>query len=123
MAAVTLGACSDDGGDQEAFCASATDQARFESTFEGLDPADVDAALTMFGEAREAEEELRDTAPEAVRADLDVLISYLDDLIEGLQSTGASEEGRPAIYDELQSRSDQVEAASTRLQLYVETNC
>lgn len=124
-AVVALGACSDDdgGGDQEAFCAAATDRDRYGSTFEGLDPTDVDEAVTMFREAREAEEELRSTAPEAVRADIDVLITYLDDLIEGLETTDTPDGERPPVYDELQSRSDQVQAASTRLQLYVETNC
>lgn len=122
-ATVALLACSDDSGDQEAFCAAATDRTRFESTFEGLDPADVDEAITMFRDARESEEELRSTAPEAVRADIDVLIAYLDDLVEGLETTATADGERPPIYDELQSRSDQVEAASARLQLYVETNC
>ena len=122
-AAVALVACSDDGGDQEAFCAAATDRTRFESTFEGLDPADVDEAISMFQEARESEQELRSTAPEAVRADIDVLIKYLDDLVDGLETTDTPDGERPPIYDELQSRSDQVEAASARLRLYVETNC
>ena len=122
-ATLVLGACSDDGGDQEAFCETATDTARFESTFDGMDPTDVDVAVTMFRDARDAEEQLRSTAPAAVRADIDVLISYLDDLLDGLESADASEGGRPAIYDELQPRTDQVEAASSRLQLYVETNC
>lgn len=127
MAALTamLGACSSDegSGDPEAFCAEATEAAQLEELFADLDPTDVDAALATFTEARETEAELRSLAPEAVRSDVDILVDFLDDLIEGLETEVVSDGERPSVYDDLQPRFDQIEAASATLERYVETNC
>jgi hypothetical protein len=124
---VTAGAaaCSGGGGsgEPEAFCELADDRQRFDDVFADLDPADVDEALEAFHRAREVEDELQAAAPEAVQADVGVMIRFLDDLIAGLQSPEATAGGRPRVYEQLRPRFDQVEAASERIELYVSTNC
>lgn len=121
---LALGACGDDGGGQESFCARSAEVSEFADTFgAGFDPLDVDAALEAFTEARDEEQALRDAAPEVIRADFDVLIDYLDQLIEGLEAVDPDSTERPPIYDELRSRSDEVAAASGRIEQYVRTNC
>lgn len=126
-AAVALGgaACSDDeGGDLAAFCEAAGDTQRFEAVFDDLDPTNVEAAQATFREARQAQEALRDLAPEAARGDIDVVIAFVDDLIAGLQPGGeVDEHGRPSVYQSLRPRFDEVEAAGDRLRVYVESNC
>lgn len=123
VALVVAGCSTSDDGDLEAFCAAASDTERFQTVFDDLDPTDVDAAIAAFEEARATENELRSSAPEAVRADVDVLIRFFDDLIDGLEAADPDSTGRPAVYDELRPRFDQVEAASDRIELYVSTNC
>lgn len=124
MCVGSVAACSDDGADPEAFCARSLDASRFAETFsEGFDPADVDGALAAFREARGEEQALRDLAPEAIRSDIDVLIDYLDQLIEGLEAEDPDSNERPAVYDELRSRRDEVAAASGRIDQYVTANC
>ena len=122
LAVATMVGCSDDSGDLEAFCAEVTDTERFEAVFEGLEPADVESASARFQEALTAEEQLREDAPEAVRPDIDVLVRFLEDVVEGLEAEGETGR-RPAVYDELRPRFDQVEAASARVATYVEANC
>lgn len=121
--AVSLVACRDGGGDQDAFCAAATDTASFEAIFEGFEPDDVPAAREAFRQARDAEIELRRDAPEEIRSDIDLLVQFLDDLVEGLEDVDPQATGRPAVYDEMRTRFDQVEAASKRIEDYVAANC
>ncbi len=125
LAPVLLAACGDDDtGDVAAFCAAAADEQQFDAVFEGLDPTDVDDARTAFVEARDAQQALRDVAPEAARGDIDVVIAFVDDLIAGLEPGGeVDEHGRPSVYQSLRPRFDEVEAAADRLRVYVETNC
>ena len=121
---MSLASCSGSAsGDPKSFCQAATDTARFSTIFDNLDPTNVDAALTAFQSARQTELELRADAPAAVRADVDVLIDFFDDLIRGLEAANRTNVERPKIYDELRPRFDQVEAASNRIELYVKTNC
>jgi hypothetical protein len=122
LAALTT-ACRDDGADTAAFCAAAADSQRFGATFDGLDPTDVDAALVAYESARRTEMELRAVAPDAVRADVDVLVGFFEDLIAGLRTADPASVRRPSVYADLRPRYDQVEAASERITLYVETNC
>jgi hypothetical protein len=123
--AVGAAACNDDDdGDLAAFCAAADDTQRFEAVFDDLDPTNVDAAEATFRSAREAQEALRDLAPEAARSDIEVVIAFVDDLIAGLQPGGnVDEHGRPSVYQSLRPRFDEVEAAGDRLRVYVESNC
>ncbi len=124
LAVLGTGSCSDDdGGDPQAFCDAAADSATFEAVFAEFDPTDVDSAISKVRAARDAEEELRSAAPEAVQADVDILVRYLEDLLEGLESPEATAGDRPPVYDELRARADQVDAASARIDLYVSTNC
>ncbi len=126
LAVLGAGSCSDDdggGGDPQAFCDAAADSATFEAVFADFDPTDVDSAITKIRTARDAEEDLRSVAPEAVQADVDLLVRYLEDLLEGLESPEATADDRPPVYDELRARADQVDAASARIDLYVSTNC
>ena len=122
LAAATVLGCGDDDGDLEAFCAEATETERFEAVFADLEPNDVESATARFREALVAEEQLRDDAPDAIRGDIDVLVEFLEDAVEGLEAEGDSG-GRPAVYDELRPHFDQVEAASARIATYVKANC
>ena len=121
--ALGLAGCSDDDGDLAAFCAAATDTASFDGLFADLEPRDVDEAIITFRAALDTEEALRADAPDAVRADIDVLGRFFEDLVDGLEQVEPGSDERPAIYDEIRTRFDQVEAASTRIRTYVETNC
>lgn len=127
LAVLALGGagCEDgDDGDLEAFCAAAEDTERFEAVFDDLDPTNVEAAEATFRTARDAQESLRDLAPEAARSDIDVVIAFVDDLIAGLQPGGdVDENGRPSVYQSLRPRFEEVEAAGDRLRVYVESNC
>lgn len=123
VAGVVLGGCSDDDGDLAAFCAAATDTARFRTLFDDLEPGDVTGSLATFRAAHDAERRLRDDAPEAVRSDIDVLSRFFADLVAGLEAADPASGERPEIYDQLRPRFDQVEAASGRIGRYVDANC
>ena len=115
--------CGDDRSADEAFCDDASDTGRFEEIFADFDPDDVEAALSAYQEALETEIELRRDAPEAIRADIDVLVQFLDTLVEGLEAADPTSPSRPAIYDEIRTEFDKVEAASERIETYVSSNC
>ena len=119
------GACGgDDPGDLAAFCDAVADQERFATVFDDLDPVDVDAARASFERAREEQQALRALAPGAARSDIDVLLDFVDDLLAGLEPDGPiDDQGRPRVYQSLQPRFDEVEAAGDRLRVYVESNC
>ena len=126
LLALSLAACDGDegsSGDPEAFCAAAVDAEQYETLFDGMDPTDVEDATLTFEAALEAERELRDVAPGAIRADADILVRFFEDLLAGLETEDPSSPERPSIYEELRPRFDQVEAASTRIERYVATNC
>ena len=123
VAVALTAACGDSDGDLEAFCTAANQTDAHQTLFAELEPADVDAALATFREALSAEERLQDDAPDAVRSDIDVLVRFLEDVVDGLESVDPQSEERPAVYDELRPRFDQVEAASARVATYVEANC
>ena len=122
-AAAGLSGCSDDDGDLAAFCASARDTTRFRTLFDDLEPGDVTGSLATFRAAHDAEERLRDDAPEAVRPDIDVLSRFFADLVAGLEQADPASGERPEIYDQLRPRFDQVEAPSGRIGRYVDANC
>lgn len=119
------GACSDDEpGDLAAFCDAVADQERFEEVFDDLDPTDVRGARAAFEQARAEQRALRELAPEAARSDIDVVASFVDDLLAGLErGAGVDDLGRPSVYQSLRPRFDEVEAAGDRLRVYVESNC
>ena len=126
LAVATLVACNDDRsaeGDPEAFCAAADDHHEYEAVFEDLDPNDITSATATFEVALQTERDLRADAPEAVRADVDILVRFFEDLLEGLEAEDPTSPDRPSVYDELRSRFDQVEAASDRIENYVAANC
>ncbi|HEX4903438.1 MAG TPA: hypothetical protein VFV42_11550 [Acidimicrobiales bacterium] len=101
-----------------------SDESRFAAVFDDLDPVDVDAARTTFQQARTEQRALRDLAPSAARSDIDVLLDFVDDVLEGLEPGGPiDDQGRPRVYQSLQPRFDEVEAAGDRLRVYVESNC
>jgi len=120
------GACGDDGddGDLAAFCDAVAEQERFEAVLDDLDPTDVAAARAAFEQARTEQRALRALAPDAARSDIDVVVSFVDDLLAGLEPGGGiDEQGRPSVYQSLRPRFDEVEAAGDRLRVYVESNC
>ncbi len=115
--------CSDEPDAQEAFCEDAREATSLSSVFEDFDPDDVPSATEAFRNARDAEIELRRDAPEAVRADIDLLVQFLDDLVEGLERADPESGQRPAVYEEMRTEFDRVEAASERIEDYVSANC
>lgn len=131
LAGAAAGCNTDDAGDLEAFC-EAVDLETVRPAF-ALDPVevDVDAALAQFRAAAVSERRLRSLAPPEARDDLDVLIEFVDDLVAGLEAHQVSppttgDSGRvpaPVVFDELQPRFADVEAAGTRLSDYVTTHC
>ena len=126
LVAVSLAACNGDetaDGDPEAFCDAAADAQEYEKLFDGMDPNDVEEATATFEEALAAERQLRDDAPGAIRADVDILVRFFEDLLAGLETEDPNSPERPSVYEELRPRFDQVEAASTRIERYVDANC
>ncbi len=124
--AIAVGALAGCGGDsdgQSAFCDAASDTESFEAIFADFDPNDTESALEAFREARDTEIELRRDAPDAIRADIDLLVQFLDDLVEGLEAVDTTSTDRPTIYDEISTDFDQIEAASSRIETYVTANC
>jgi hypothetical protein len=79
-------ACSDDEGSAEELCAAVRRDPTMLSVFDGFDPSDASDALDRLRTARVSLGELRDAAPDEVRDDLDVEISYIQGLIDGLSS-------------------------------------
>ena len=125
-AVLAVTACNGDDsaeGDPEAFCAAAADAEEYETLFDGLDPNDVDQSTATFEAALEIERRLRDDAPGAIRADVDILVRFIEDLLAGLEAEDPTSPERPAIYEEMRPRFDQVGAASARIERYVATNC
>lgn len=121
---LALSACGgDDGGDVAAFCAAATDGDRFQAVFDDLDPTDVEGAILTFEDARRALVDLRTNAPSEVRQDIDLQVSFLDELTEGLQAADPTSDERPEVYRDLRPRFDEVEAAGVRLTRWVDANC
>ena len=118
-----LTACGGDSDGQSAFCDAASDTESFEAIFADFDPADTESAIAAFRKARDTEIELRRDAPDAIRADIDLLVQFLDDLVEGLEAVDTTATERPAIYDEISTDFDQIEAASGRIETYVKANC
>ncbi len=118
-----LAACGDDSDDQSAFCDAASDTESFEAIFADFDPTDTESAIAAFRKARDTEIDLRRDAPDAIRADIDLLVQFLDDLVEGLEAVDTTATERPAIYDEISTEFDQIEAASGRIETYVKANC
>lgn len=114
-----VSACSD----EASFCDLATDPATVGDTLSGLNPDDVPGTLAAVREARDVEATLRSRAPGSIRADIDLLVAYLDDLIDGLEAADPTSDERPAIYDQLRPRSEAVSAASARIESYVVANC
>jgi hypothetical protein len=125
VAVLGLAGCSDDEpGDLAAFCDAVGDQDRFEAVFDELDPTDVAAARATFEQARAEQQALRDLAPSAARGDIDVVLAFVDDLIEGLEpASEVDDQGRPSVYQSLRPRFEEVEAAGDRLRVYVESSC
>lgn len=122
--ATLVGACGGgDGTDLEAFCARAADTGAFEAAFADLDPTQIDETVETFTAAREAQRELRGDAPARVRRDLDVLIGFVDDLVERLEAVDRERGDARAVYEDLASRFDAVESASDRLALFVRVEC
>ena len=117
-AATTVSACSDDAD----FCSLATDQ-QVADTLTEFNPDDIPGTLITLRDARDQEATLRDAAPDAIRADIDLLVSYLDDLIDGLEDVDPNSEDRPQIFDELRPRNESINAASARIETYVIANC
>lgn len=123
LVAAPLAGCSGDADDQSAFCRAASDTASFEAIFADFDPTDTESAIAAFRAARDTEIDLRRDAPDAIRADIDLLVQFLDDLVEGLEAVDTTATERPAIYDEISQEVDQIEAASGRIETYVKANC
>ena len=121
LLAAAVGACSDDGGSEEAFCATARRFAEDNpaTVFDRYDPEDpAGAAVLLRGEA----ERLRawaDEAPGAIDDDVDVIAEAAEDLADTFEDPVPGE-NRTA---ELAERFTEVEDASARVVAYTRERC
>ena len=120
----SLGACSQDDGDVDAFCANALEVGALDTVFDTFDSSDVEGTTAQFSTTLAAYEELRSEAPPDVRDDLDVLIGFTtefrDQLIAGDPTDPAT---TTAVGLDLEERFAEVEAATKELESFVSTSC
>jgi len=119
-----LGACSQDDGDVDAFCANALDTGQLDAVFDTFDPSDVEGTAAQFSTTLAAYEALRSDAPPEVRDDLEVLIDFTTDFRDQLIAGDPSDPATTtAIGLDLEERFADVEAATKELQGFVATTC
>lgn len=119
VAGALAAGCSDDGGSEEAFCATARRFAEDNpaTVFDRYDPEDpAGAAALLRGEA----ERLRawaDEGPGDIDDDVDVIAEAAIDLADAFEDPNTAEAG------ELAERFTEVEDASVRVVAYVRDRC
>ena len=101
--ALLLAACSDEGGDEETFCAKVREFDEGTDSFDlnVADEAEIERVATLL-------DEIRDAAPREIRDDVETRFAYVDDVIAASQGdTEAAQrlaEAEPT--DEAQERID-----------------
>ena len=122
VVALALAGCNqDDGGDLDAFCATARAfvEQNPASVFDRYDPADPTAAAALLrGEAERLRSWAVD-APGEVDGDVEAIAAAAETLADGFESPSPS----PERVGELEARFELVEDASGRLTSYVREQC
>jgi hypothetical protein len=119
-----VGACGQDDGDVDAFCAQALDTGELDAVFDTFDPSDVEGTAAQFAATLVAYEALRSDAPSEVRDDLDVLIGFTTDFRDQLIAGDPTDPATTtAVGLDLEERFAEVEAATQELDRFVATSC
>jgi hypothetical protein len=124
LAASPLAACTKDHGSAEKLCA-ALKGGSFASVFNGFDPADPAKALDQLRTARVDLGELKDQAPKAQRADLQIEIDYVQDLVDAVAPLGDDADVTQvaaAIQTTTKAHPD-VDKAAARLAAFQKASC
>jgi hypothetical protein len=118
---VATTACGDDGGSEQAFCATAR---RFvddnpASVFDRYDPADPASAAVLLREAGDRMQAWADDAPGEIDGDVQVIADAAEQLAAAFESPSAAAER----IDELETSFAAVETASARLTAFTQRRC
>jgi hypothetical protein len=119
VAAALVAGCADDGGSEEAFCATARRFAEDNpaTVFDRYDPADpAGSAALLRGEAARLRE-WAGQGPGAIDDDVDVIAEAAADLADAFEDPETADAG------ELAERFTEVEDASVRVVAYVRDRC
>ena len=118
-------ACSGDGGSDEELCALVEDTSAYEGRFgEGLDPTDTERALEQLESARADLTRLRAAAPSAVDDALDDELTYVDALIDVLETADPAD---PVVVvnavNSLEEERAAADVAALELKAWAEETC
>jgi hypothetical protein len=124
-AALALGlasaACSDDGGSEEAFCATARSFATDNpaAVFDRYDPADPTGAAELLRRTGTRLRAWSEEAPGDVDDDVALIADVADELAAAFEAPASSSDRT----EELQARFTEVEEASARVTSYARERC
>lgn len=120
-----LAACSKGAeGSAEKLCASVRANPSVSTLFAGFDPSDAPNAVEQLRTARVTLGELRRAAPDEVRDEIDVEISYVQDLIDGLSADKDLDATRAAeIVRAVTAEHPDVSKASAALETFSQKSC
>lgn len=113
LGALGLGACSNDGPWNTAFCRKVADADRL---FRESDVSRLDEEAKAFAE-------LRRTAPPELRSDVELLADVVDDLAKTVPSAASPEAGRDAVFARRAGDRERIEAAGRNLERYASETC
>ena len=82
---IGLGACSKEGGSQEAFCRDLRKVPTLESVVADYADSDPDELQHRLDEARDAFDQLRSSAPEEIDGDVDEMVALVDDVLDAVE--------------------------------------
>jgi ABC-type amino acid transport substrate-binding protein len=120
----SLAACGGDdsssGGSVEGWCAL---EGKFdENPFEAVDPTDVDGFRTAIEEFQGSFGELRSSAPEEIKGDVDTVLTAFDGLVDALEEADYDFlKVDPAALESLGG--EEINAASERVSEFTDANC
>ena len=119
--AALLLSCGDDGGSEEAFCATARRFAEDNpaTVFDRYDPADPSGAAALLRETAAEFRAWADEAPGDIDDDVEVIADAADNIAAGFESPSPSAERAAEIEEQFTA----VEAASARVTGYARERC
>ena len=122
LAVLLAGACSgDDGGSEEAFCATARSFAEDNpaNVFDTYDPADPTAAAELLRREGARLRAWADQAPGEIDDDVELIAETADDIAAGFESPAPT----PERAAEIEEQFNEVEEASARVTTYARERC
>lgn len=105
------------------FCNLARDGDLVDDVASRIDPVDVERTRAAFDDMASHQRELLEVAPEELRADLERVVAFTEEVVAGLSAVSPLDRGRPAVFDRLQPEYPAVAEASTRLAAWVDAEC